>query len=234
MIRIRNMQAVLEKQIWDTLKNMQVIVLFLIYPAVAFVMIQAMGEQTESRYFFLSTFAVMHCVFTPMVSTAAILSEEKEKNTLRVLILSGVKPLEYLCSIGFFVWIATQLTGISFLFMSHCSLSQGAGLLFLFTAGCLPSVLLGMCIGLYAPNMAAANAVAVPVGMVFSFLPMLAFFNQTIEKAARFMYSYQIGEAIRKAGMQDTFSYAKLAIVAVYLIIFSGLFGFLFHKKKWD
>ena len=234
MIRIRNIQAVFIKQIWDTLKNMQVLVLFIIYPAVAFVMIQAMGEQEESRYFFLSTFAVMHCVFTPVVSTAAVLSEEKEKNTLRVLILSGVKPLEYLFSIGFFVWMATQITGISFLLMAGCSPLQGAGLLFLFTAACVPSVILGMCIGMYARNMAAANALAVPVGMVFAFLPMLAFFNQTIEKAAQFTYSYQIGEAIRKLGTSDEFLSWKLVIAAAYLIFFFILSGVLFQKRKWD
>lgn len=232
MIRMRNIRAILLKQLLDTLKNMQVMVLFIVYPAVSFVMIQAMGEQTESRYFFLSMFAVMHCVFTPIVSTAAALAEEKEKNTLRVLILSGVKAQEYLFSIGFFVWICTQITGISFVVMGDCSLRQAGALLFLFTAGSLPSVVLGMCIGLCTRNMAAANAIAVPVGMVFAFLPMLAFFNQTIEKAARFTYSYQIGEAIRRVGMSEVFLSGKLAVAAVYLVFFLVLFMMAFRKWK--
>ena len=150
MIRMRNVRAVFVKQVWDTLKNLQVLVLFIVYPVVTFVMIQAMGAQVGDRYFFLSMFAVMHCVFTPMVSTAAAVSEEKEKNTLRILILSGVKPVEYLLSIALFIWIATQVTGFAFIAMGNCSFRQGAVLFVLFTAGCLPSTLLGLCIGLQA------------------------------------------------------------------------------------
>lgn len=234
MIRIRNVRAVFVKQVWDTLKNLQVLVLFLVYPVVTFVMIQAMGAQGGDRYFFLSIFAVMHCVFTPMVSTAAVISEEKEKNTLRILVLSGVRPLEYLFSIGLFIWIAAQVTGLSFIAMGNCSFRQGALLFNLFTAGCLPSILLGLCIGLQARNMAGANAVAVPVGMVFAFLPMLAFFNKTIEKAARFIYSYQIGEAIREVGTEEKILPKGPVIAAVYLVLFSGLFGWIFRKRRWE
>lgn len=234
MIRMRNVRAVFVKQVWDTLKNLQVLVLFIVYPVVTFVMIQAMGAQVGDRYFFLSMFAVMHCVFTPMVSTAAAVSEEKEKNTLRILILSGVKPVEYLLSIALFIWIATQVTGFAFIAMGNCSFRQGTVLFVLFTAGCLPSTLLGLCIGLQARNMAGANAVAVPVGMVFAFLPMLAFFNETIEKAARFIYSYQIGEAIREVGAGEEALAKGVVIAMVYLVLFFGLFWWIFRRRRWE
>lgn len=234
MIRMRNIGAVFYKQILDTLKNLQILILFVIYPAVAFVMLQAMGSQAEMQAFFISTFAGMHCVFTPIVCTASILSDEKEKNTLKILTLSGVKPAEYLGSIGLFVILAVLLTGTSFLVIGDYSIAQSGSFLLLLFTGAMVSVVLGTCIGIYSKNMAAANATAVPVSMVFSFLPMLAFFNPSIEKAARYTYSYQIGLAIQKIGEPEGMSGEWILAAGVYLVLFLLLFSYLFHKKKWE
>lgn len=234
MIVLRNMQAVFMKQILDTSKNMEQLILFIVYPTVAFVMLQAIGGQTESSVFFIATFATMHCVFTPIVCTSNILAEEKEKNTLRMLVLSGVKPLEYICSIGFFVWIAVMVTGSSFFFMGKYDFGQSSVFLLYMTAGCVVSVICGMCIGIYAQNAMAANALAVPIGMVFAFLPMLAFFNKTIEKAAYYTYSYQIAFAFQKIGGQEKSLQPQFFITVIYLFVLFVLFSALFQKKKWE
>lgn len=234
MIRFQNVAAIFRKQILDTLKNMQILILFFIYPLVTFVMLNALGEQAGMKSFFVATFAAMHGVFTPIVCTAAVLSEEKEKNTLRMLILSGVKPAEYLFSIGFYVILAVVITGCSFLFMGGYDGAEGSCFLILLFAGALVSVLLGTCIGIMAPNAAAANAMAVPVSMVFAFLPMLAFFNPAIEKIARYTYSYQISSAIQKIGGQDLGLSMPLLTAGIYLAVFILAFSLLFHKKKWE
>lgn len=52
----------------------------------------------------LPTFITMHIVMIPIINMANIIAEEKEKNTLRVLIMSNVKPMEYLIGIGLSVF----------------------------------------------------------------------------------------------------------------------------------
>lgn len=233
-IKLRNIEAVLFKQLLDTLKNMQLLLLFFIYPLVAFVMVTAMGSQAETKAFFVAVFATMHCVFTPVVCSSAVLADEKENHTLRMLVLSGVKPVEYLFSIGTFVLCATLLTGSLFSFMGGYSLSQSVMLFLLFLTGSVISILLGMCIGIYAPNAVAANAMGVPISMVFSLLPMLAFFNSKIEAIARYTFSYQIGSAIQKIGTGKSIINLEFGIVIPYLIGLFCLFSVLFHKKKWE
>ena len=52
------------------------------------------------EHFFTKLFAVMYLGMAPLTSMAAILSEEKEKNTLRALLLSDITSIEYLIGVG--------------------------------------------------------------------------------------------------------------------------------------
>ena len=50
--------------------------------------------------FFVNMFAVMYIGMAPLVAMSAIISEEKEKNTLRVLMMADVTPGQYLAGTG--------------------------------------------------------------------------------------------------------------------------------------
>ena len=121
MIHAQTVSAIFCKQVKDVLKNTEVLILFIIYPVVAFVMTSAMSSTIGQELLFVSIFGVMHCVFAPIVTTATIISEEKEKNTLRTLIMSSVSPVEYLLSIGSFVLICTLVSGSSFILIGGYS-----------------------------------------------------------------------------------------------------------------
>lgn len=229
-MRVQNITALFYKQLKDVLKNMPVLVLFVVYPCVAAVMINAMKDQPETGTMFVSIFATMHSVFTPIVTTSSVIAEEKGKNTLRMLIMSNVTLKEYFFSIGGFNLLATLLSGS--VFLSFQSLPVDRALLFMvhMMIGSLISIVFGMCIGLIAKNDAAANGLAVPIGMVFAFLPMLANFNQGIEAASRFTYGQQISYLF--AGHKiSAFGIAILGINLVLLLVISTL---LFQKSVAD
>ncbi len=206
-MRIQNVTALFHKQVKDVFKNLPVLVLFIVYPVIAIIMTQAMKDQGEIGGIFVSIFATMHCVFTPMVATSSIITEEKEKNTLRVLIMSNVNLREYLLSIGGFILIATLLSGSVFLVLiDQPTIASAIKFMIALAAGCLISIILGVCIGLFSKNAAAANGLSVPFGMVFAFLPMLANFNKGIEAVSKFTYSQQIsyllgGKAVTTFGI---------------------------------
>lgn len=195
-MRILNITALFQKQVKDVFKNMPVLILFFVYPIVAVIMTTAMKNQADMGPFFISIFATMHCVFTPIVSTVGIISEEKEKNTLRVLIMSNVTLKEYLLSIGGFIFTATLLTGSSFILISDQPAENALPFLLSMGIGSLISIVLGSCIGLFSKNASAANGMAVPFGLLFAFLPMLANFNKGIETVSRFTYGQQISYLI--------------------------------------
>lgn len=227
MILIRNAAALFVKQFKDTLKNMPVLVLFIVYPCIALIMGQALQKQVGETTLFLSIFATMHCVFTPIEATASIIAEEKESNTLRMLIMSNVTLLEYFLSIGGFVLITALFTGSAFLFMADYSFTQALSFLLIMCIGCVISIGAGICIGLYAKNTAAANGLAVPIGMVFAFLPMLSNFNSNVKAVAKFTYGQQIGSLI--AGKPISSFGIAIMIINTVIILVTALL--LFRKS---
>lgn len=234
MYRIRIISGIFEKQAKDLLKNLQVLILFFVYPIVAIIMTSAMSGSMDfnSGTFFVATFATMHSIFSPIVATVSIISEEKEKNTLRALIMSNVKPIDYLISVGGFVFICTMLTSLIFLLADAFALETILRLLFSMSIGTICSIILGLSIGAYSKNMAAANAIAVPIGMIFAFLPMLANFNEKIANFSKFTYGYQISKLISNDSINIAFS-DWIAILA-NLILFIIMFIFVFKRNKLE
>jgi len=234
MNRVRIILGIFEKQIKDLLKNLQVLILFFVYPVVALIMTSAMSGQLDfgPATFFVSIFATMHSIFSPIVATISIISEEKEKNTLRALIMSNVKPLDYLISIGGFVFITTMLSGLIFLFAGDFTSEAILKLLLSMSIGTICSIILGLSIGAFSKNMAAANAIAVPVGMVFAFLPMLATFNKKIADVSRFTYGYQISKLISSDSLKLAF--ADWMVILANLIVFIIMFIIVFKRNKLE
>ncbi|MDF2952041.1 MAG: transporter permease [Anaerocolumna sp.] len=231
MLHIQRIHAIFYKQIKDTLKNTQILVLFFVYPIIASVLTTAMSNQTEGTGFFVGIFSTMHMIFTPIVITAAIISEEKEKNTLRNLIMTGVNPMEYLISIGSFVLFCTILTGSVFIFIGDFKGSFILIFLVSIFIGSFISILLGMAIGANSKNIMGANAIAVPVGILFAFLPMVAAFNTKIESFSNFIYSQQISKIITD---ESTLSFKSLLIIIINLAIVTALFLFAYRKNSLD
>lgn len=225
-MKIKNVGALFCKQAKDCAKNPPFLLLFFIYPTVALVLIQAMMGQPGISEVFVSMFAVMHSVFTPIVAAASFIAEEREKNTLRVLIMSNVTLKEYLVSVGGFILLANLLTGSSFIFFGNHAVSDS--LFILAMGGCsLISVILGSCIGLFSKNAAAANGLAVPIGILFAFLPMLANFNRKIETVADFTYGQQLGRLL--AGKEITF--CGFIVIAANLAILVIASAFLYKRS---
>lgn len=231
MFHVRTVNAIFNKQIKDFLKNTHVLVLFLIYPLIAYIMTSTISAEIGQSTFFISVFGTMHCVFAPIVATAAIIAEEKEKNTLRVLIMSNVSSIEYLISIGGFILICTLITGTPFVIMGEYKMTDAFLVIGSMCMGTIISIILGMTIGAYTKNMMSANAIAVPFSMLLAFTPMLASFNKSIEKVSQFSYGQQINYLITEPG---NLSFKGFIILFVNLILFAILFMLIFKKNKLD
>lgn len=93
---MRNIFTIIEKQIKDTFKNKIILIQFILFPTMTIIMENAIDVKDMPELFFTRLFSVMYIGMAPLTSTAAIISEEKERNTLRVLMMANVKPVQYL------------------------------------------------------------------------------------------------------------------------------------------
>ena len=100
---INHIWAILWKELKDTIKNKTILIQFLMFPCMTIIMESAISIEGMPEHFFVNLFSSMYIGMAPLTSVASIISEEKEKNTLRVLQMSNVKAFEYLISNAIYV-----------------------------------------------------------------------------------------------------------------------------------
>ncbi len=220
---MRHTIAIFKKQIKDTLKNKTVLIQFIMFPAMTLIMNNAVRIDNMPENFFVLLFAAMYIGMAPLTSIAAIMSEEKEKNTLRVLFMSNVRPPAYLAGIGLYVWLSCMLGSCVICLAGHYGLKESIFFLLAMSVGILASLLLGAAIGTFSRTQMMATSLSVPIMLVFSFLPMLSLFNDTIAKAAKYTYTEQIRLALAGIG-SPRLSGESVCILAANMLLFAGLF----------
>lgn len=228
---MNNIITIIKKQLIDTLKNKTVLIQFLMFPLLGIIMTKAIKIEGMPENFFVNLFATMYIGMAPLTSVSAIISEEKEKNTLRVLLMADVSPIQYLLGIGSYVFSVCMLGGVVFCcLLNDISNTQRIIFLAIMAVGIIASVMLGAAIGVGSKNQMAATSVAVPVMMVFSFLPMLSMFNDKIEKVAKITYSEQI--RILMSSLKDSGNYTENAVVIFINIVLFGIVFSVLYKKQ--
>lgn len=227
---MNNILVILQKQIKDTLKNKAVLIQFVMFPTMAFIMTNAVKIEGMPADFFVNMFGVMYIGMAPLIAMSAIISEEKEKNTLRVLMMADVTPAEYLVGTGSYVFLACMAGGAVFCALSECgTVREKALFLLIMAVGILASLVLGAAIGVGSANQMAATSVTVPVMMIFSFLPMLSMFNENIKKVAEVIYSQQVSVLFNTLGMGGDYT-RSVIIIVLNIGFFCALFGMLYKK----
>ena len=228
---MKHIITIIQKQLKDTLKNKTVLIQFAMFPLLGVFMVKAVKIEGMPENFFVMLFTSMYIGMAPLTSVSAIISEEKEKNTLRVLMMADVTPWQYLLGIGSYVFSACMLGGAVFCWlMENVTPYQRLLFLLVMAAGIVASIMMGAAIGVGSRNQMAATSVSVPMMMVFSFLPMISMFNDKIEKIARFTYTEQIRVLVGSLGSGGAYG-KNVAIILFNIIVFGVIFSVLYRRQ---
>ena len=227
---MRNVSAVLLKQMKETLKNKTILIQFLMFPVMTIIMETAIKMEDMPEHYFVRIFSVMFVGMAPLSCLSAIISEEREKDTLRALMMSNVKAYEYLLGVGIYVWCMCMVGALVFAVCGEYSGKEFLVFMLIMAFGILVSGLIGAVIGIISKNQMSATSVTVPVMMVFAFLPMIAMFNASFEKIARVTYSQQMTILINGIGSESVKTESILVIAANFVIAVALFIGV--YKKK--
>ncbi|MEE1101599.1 MAG: ABC transporter permease [Agathobacter sp.] len=225
---MRNILIIIKKQLKDTIKNKTILIQFILFPIMTIIMENAIMLEGMPELFFTKLFSIMYIGMAPITSVAAIISEEKEKNTLRVLMMANVRPWQYLMGVGIYVWAICMLgacvmaTGLSADKIAFYMIMMGSGFII--------SIIAGACIGIYAKNQMAATSIVMPGMMILAFAPMLAMFNEKIAKVAKILYTEQFKEMLETMSF-DGIVGQSVAIVIVNAVVLIALFEIAYQRK---
>ncbi len=186
--------AIFFKEMQDLKSNLGVLIMYII-PLVIVLLYRGFLEDMPAGFtlgFGLLFLFTLVGVYGPAINVA----EEKEKNTLEVLILSPARPLEIIMGKGLMVLITTAFGGVLVYFLSGIG-GLDLGLIipaaFLLLGTC---IFLGMVVGILAPNQTVAGTIVTPVYMVMLLFPLLSLGQDniiaTISRALPTRYFFQM------------------------------------------
>lgn len=229
---MKNIRAILWKQVKDTFQNKEVLIQFIMFPLLVILMENTITMKDMPEHFFVKLFATMYIGMAPLTSMAAVLAEEKEKNTLKALLMADVKPAEYLLGVGGYIWVVCMAGSLVFGMVGEYQGKQLFFFLAVMAAGILASLLIGAAIGIWSRNQMMATSLTMPVMMVFAFLPMLSAFNDMVKKVAKFAYSEQISILINHLGQIDVRMGLESALV-ILVNAAAAVICFVFAYRKY-
>lgn len=230
-----SVKAIFKKQVKDIKKNLTVLIQFILFPAIAWFMTRFVAGTDGfggSDTMFVTMFAAIFVGMALIPMVAGIVAEDRERKSLRFLVMAGVKPQDYLLGVGGVIFIVSLLPSLAFTWMGGFSGEEFWLFMAAMMSGVVASTLLGLTIGMLAKNQQAATSLSLPVALVLGFGPLIAMFNERMGEMFRFFYTQQLDIVMNSllsgygmgASLQQSFI-TIWANVAVLVVLFVVVFG---------
>ncbi|MBU3172376.1 ABC transporter permease [Clostridium estertheticum] len=233
---IRRVNALFKKEIKDLGKNTNVLIMFM-FPIIFCIIYSNLLGENISRVQVLTMCVDLNLTLISSFVIAMLIAEEKEKNTLRTLMLSAVSPLEFFTGKVLITFVTSEIINVAMFFIVSIDAKYVGKYILLTTLVVFIMIGIGAIIGLIAPNQMATGVVGMPVIMIFYMIPMFAGINKALTKTAEFLPNYNMnlmlkmvfkGEAI---GIESVYS---LAVILVWIIIIGAAFACTYNKIGID
>ena len=234
-MRIHKIKALFKLGIEDLCKNMNVFI-YIIMP-IGFALLYSNMDVLGKEYIF-SLCVLLMLAMVPVALMGTIIAEEKEKNTLRTLMLNDVKATEILFAKALICMLFVVIDNLLMFFiiglsMEHFLLYQ---LVCLFVG--IAVILFGAVVGLLAKNQMSAGLLSLP----FMFLLMAPLFTGMVQsdifsKISSFLPTdamMEILDHIAKGTMTISNVGSSFLIILVWLAGSIVLFNIVYKKVGVD
>lgn len=232
-----HIESVMYKQLHDTIRNKLVILMIFMYPILAFVFYFLLRDIPQAVNMVVPIFVTMHIIMSPIVCMSSVISEEKEKNTLKGLFFSGVRSYEYLIGVSSVLIIIFIVSLIPYLFILQFSLGQIMSFFYFSIIGFVCSMILGSVIGIISKNQMCVGTISSPLSMFIGLLPMASMFNSDIDKFSKILYSKRIYDVIYSFMDNkeiDIFIETSVCIINILILIVIFCFAYKSSRKMHE
>ena len=179
------------------------------------------------------------CMAVGMVCTMTVLygiAEEKEKRTLRTLMLANVGASQVVASKTIVALVASTVVNAVCFFVAGGAPGMLGVYLALGIMGSLPIILFSLVLGLACRDQMTAGVYSVPVLLV-ALVPMFGMANEAIEKVAHWLPTGGVYDLIGLAlngNLLSQDALAPLAVTAAWIVVGAVLFAALFKRLARD
>lgn len=172
---MKRFQAIVQKEWKDSIRNPQVLTMTAFPIVFAFLFARMGTDRSVSEDILMLSFPILMALsMTGSFVLAMMIAEEKEKHTLRALMLSPASTLEIMLGKSFLTAVLT-VVAIVFSIMAGELPSVPAGILSLFILiNLIMFMAIGLIIGLLSRTVQESSIIGLPVLLIFVMAPMFA------------------------------------------------------------
>ena len=226
---LRVLRTLFVKDIVDMFKNPNVL-LMLALPLI-FIVIYQFVDLGMSPAYLLMLGVMMNLCLTPLSVLGMMIAEEKEKNTMRTLMLCNVTGGEFLAAKTLAVLAGTLLVDTVLFFLTGFGPAQ-------LLAGSITMLLLGGLTGIVCRDQTSTGTIAGPLALVFMLPTMFAGMGGVLQKVASFVPTTATADLMFLGLGHQSWMGANVlwdvAVLAVWTAGSAGLFALAFRKKGVD
>lgn len=179
------------------------------------------------------------CMTVGMVCTMTVLygiAEEKEKRTLRTLMLANVGASQVVASKAVVALVASTVVNAACFFVAGGEPGMLGAYLALGVVGSLPIILFSLVLGLASRDQMTAGVYSVPVLLV-ALVPMFGMANETIEKVSHWLPTGGVYDLIGLAmdgRLLSQDALAPLGVTLAWIVVGAVVFAALFKRLSRD
>lgn len=246
-ISVRKVKAITGMKFQTLLNNPSVILAPILAIAFVFVMknimpdldVNEQGMNFSTTAFVLSFGLVFNIAIAGISMSSSPLAEEKEKNTLRVLMTSSVNGLEYL--------IGTLLPPLFILVLANLIMIPVSGTSFqeinllsylvITTVASLISLLIGYIFGIFAKSQAQAALISMPITVILTSVPVLNLLQEGgIGEILKYTYTSVLNNFANSISTASGYQWNLIdsSVLFGWLIISLGIFIYAYKKNGFD
>ncbi len=237
---IRRVNGLFKKELKDMVKNANVLFMCILPIVFCFIYSKMFGRNPSQYVYKISILNLclgMNLTLVSSLVMAMLIAEEKEKNTMRTLMLSAVSPMEFLAGKAIITFLLSLVVNMTMFFIAGMNIQYLGKYIFISTLVALSMIELGAVIGLIAQNQIATGTIGMPIMMFFLMVPMFASFNNIVGKIASLLPTYNLNILLAKVFKGEAINTGvtyNICIILVWIIISAAVFAYIYSKKGLD
>ncbi|WP_125154789.1 ABC transporter permease [Clostridium rectalis] len=238
---MRRVNALLKKEIKDFIKNINVWVMCFLPIMFSIINSKLLPSNSTNPLMNKANILIlcvgMNIALISSMVISMLIAEEKEKNTLRTLMLSSVSPWEFLAGKVLITFLVSEIVNIVIFLFIGCDIQYLGKYIFITTLVLFSMIEIGSIIGILSPNQMTTGVFSIPVIMIFFVIPMFAGANKIMKIIADFLPNYNMNIMIVRIFKGESFgseSTYNIAIILVWIIIAALVFGLVYKKRGLD
>lgn len=236
---IKRVKALVKKDFIDFPKNIN-ISLMSILPLVLVLFLSNVQRSNSTQL--LDAFDLLilglntNLVIASTMTVSMLITEEKEKKTIKTLMFCAVTPLEFLAGKAIITLLFSMVSNMAIFFLSGMNHLYFGSFLFWSFILVVIMLLIGAVIGLFAKNQMSISVLGVPVIFAFMLIPLMAQANPYFETIASVLPNYNFGNILNQLilGNENTDLATSFFIILAWVILTSVAFVYSYKKKKLD